>query len=879
MRIWRLWTDWQDKRRTREDDLGRELRAHLDLEAEERQAAGIPPEEARYAAQRAFGNVTQVKEEMRELWGWRWIEQVFEDARYAFRCLRKNPGFSAVAVLSLALGIGGNAAMFSIVNGVLLQPLPYPQPERLVRVTDYYPKGALIAMQQDSRTMDVAGASSSLEFNLTGRGEAARLIGSSVSANLFSLVGAAAEVGNTFVAGEDQPGRDQIVILSHALLKNRFGGDPRILGHSITLDGVNRQVVGVMPPDFSFPSPDVQLWIPLHLDPSDAEDYWGKGYMPLIARLRPGATLAQAQNELRTMIPHIITLFSFPMGRDWNSDAKVVSLQQDMVGDIRPKVLVLWFAVGIVLLVACANVANLLLSRATARSKEIGLRRALGAARGRLVRQFLTESVVLALAGGALGLALAFGALSVLKAAFPPDTPQLARAGMDWRVLTLMTMLAVLAGLVAGLAPALSASNLDLAGTIKSGGQRSAGVPGVRLRSSLIAAEVALAVILTIGAGLLIKSLWLMTQANPGFSSNQLLTVRVFPSQSLCANRAACVSLYNELLRRARGITGVAEVAATNAVPLSGETPAVPAEIEGHPLDPAAGVAPLLWAGAVTPDFFRIMRIPLLVGRAFSAADGEMSDQVIVVSAATARHYWPAENPLGKHIRVVWDKQWRTVVGVVGDVQQFSLGADTPDWMKGAVYMPYPQSVDLTERVPASMDLIVRTGADPAQVAGEIRSLVRDVNPNVPVSQVRTLREVVSGSTSKFRSMMWLFVSFAASALILAAVGTYGVVSYSISQRTYEMGVRVALGATKAGIFVLVLGQSLRLVLSGLAAGVAASLVLNRMLSRFLYGITPTDPLTFLAVGGLLVAMALLAGYFPARRAASIDPLMALRAD
>jgi len=879
MRIGSLWTRWQDKRRTREDDLERELRADLDLEAEERQATGVPPEEARYAAQRDFGNITQVQEEIRELWAWTWIEQFFEDARYALRSLRKNPGFSAVAVLSLALGIGGNAAMFSIVNGVLLQPLPYPQPERLMRVTDYYPKGALVAMQQDSRTMDVAGVTSNVEFNLTGRGEAARLIGSSVSANLFSLLGAGAEIGNTFVAGEDQPGRDQIVILSHALWKSRFGGDPRILGHSIALNGVDRQVVGVMPPSFSYPSSDAQLWIPLHLDPSDAEDYWGKGYMPLLARLRPGATRPQAQNELRLMIPHIITLFSFPMGRDWNSDAKVVPLQEDMVGDLRPKVLALAFAVGMVLLVACANVANLLLSRATARSKEIGLRAALGAARGRLVRQFLTESVVLALAGGALGLALGFGALSVLKSTFPADTPQLARAGMDWQVLTLMTVLAVLTGLAAGLAPALSASNFNLAGTIKSGGQRAAGVPGVRLRSSLIAAEVALAVILTVGAGLLIKSLWLMTQANPGFSSTQLLTVRAFPSQSFCANRAACVSLYNELLRRAKGITGVAEVAATNAVPLSGETPAVPAEIEGYPLDPAASIAPLLWAGAVTPDFFRVMRIPLLIGKAFSAADGQVSAQVVIVSAATARRYWPAENPLGKHIRVVWDKQWRTVVGVVGDVRQFSLGSDTPDWMKGVVYMPYPQSVDLTEGVPASMDLVVRTGADPAQVAGEIRSLVRDVNPNVPVSQVRTLKEVLSGSTSNFRSMMWLFVSFAASALILAAVGTYGVVSYSTAQRTYEMGVRVALGATKAGIIVLVLSQSLRLVLSGLAVGVAASLVVNRMLNRFLYGVTATDPLTFLTVGGFLVAMALLAGYFPARRAASIDPLMALRAD
>jgi len=870
---------WREKRQAREEDLEREVDADLELEAEEQRQTGVPAGEARHAARRAFGSTAFVQEEVREAWGWMWLEQFWQDLRYGFRTLRKNAGFTAVAAISLALGIGGNAAMFSIVNGVLLRPLPYAQPDRLVRVTGYYPKGAVVALQQDSRTMEVAGAGEPAELNVVIAGDAQRLAGSAVSANLFSLLDAEAEMGNTFFPGQDHPGQDRVAIISDALWRQRFTGDPSAIGRVISVEGVGRQIVGVMPPGFAFPSSQVQLWIPLHLDPNDAEDYWGKGYMPLVARLRPGATLAQARNELHPLIAHAITLFSFPMGRDWNSDATVLPLQDDLVSGVRTKLLVLAAAVGMILLIACANVASLLLSRATARRKEIGLRSALGAARGRLLRQLLAESVALALIGGFLGLWLAWGALAVLKGSLPAGTPRLAQVGIDWRVLAFMALLTLLTGLAAGLAPAWSTSRVNLVETIKSGGQRATGAAGIRLRGSIITAEVALAVVLAVAAGLLTRSLWRMMQVNPGFNPTQLVAVQVSPDLSLCRQRAACVALYNQLLMRAQGISGVAEVAAVNAVPLSGVTPFFPVDVEGHPRDPAQNIAPLFWAEAVTPGAFRILNIPILAGRGFTETDGEKSASVVVVSASTARRYWPGENPIGKQIRAVWDQQWRTVVGVVGDLRLYSLASNLPDGTDGALYMPYPQAVDLTEQIPAAMSLLVRTGSDPARVATEIRGLVRELNPNIPVGEVRTLEDVVNNSTSQPRSLMWLFVSFAACALLLAAIGTYGVISYSTTQRTYEMGVRMALGASRISIIGLVLGQSLRLVLTGLALGAGAALLLVRMIASLLYGVTTTDPIAYVAAGVLLVAVGLLAGFVPARRAANTDPLLALRAE
>jgi putative ABC transport system permease protein len=879
MKLWRTISSRFIRREQREDELAKEISAHLDLEAEERAESGISTKDARYEAFRAFGNAEIVKEDVRKAWGGLWLEELLRDLRFGFRTFRSSPGFAIVAVLSLALGIGGNAAMFSMVNNVLLRPLPYTQPEKLVRVTGFYPKGAVAAMQQLSATMEVAGVTSGEEFNLAGRGDTLRIPGCSVSANFFTLLGVEPQIGEVFRSGQDQPGSDQLVILSHAIWEKKFASDPTIIGRMLTIDGKGRQVIGVMPATFRFPSADTDLWIPLHMDSRDSEDYWGKGFMPAIGRLRGTATVAQARGELHPLIARIIPMFSFPMGRNWNVDSTVEPLQKNLTGDVRSKLLLLLCAVSLVLLIACVNVAGLLLARATSRRKEIGLRVALGAARGRLIRQFLAESIGLALTGAVVGLALAYGGLAVLKSAIPLDIPGLREPAIDLPVLVFMAVLAMLTGLLAGIAPALHCTKLDVVDLVKSGGQRSTGVSGVRLRGLLISGEVALAVVLAVGAGLLVKSLWRMVQVNPGFSPERMLTVRVSHMKSDCKVRATCITFYEELLRRARAISGVSEAATVNTVPLYGQMPAVPAEIEGHPLVASDATAPLLWAGGISSNYFRVMRIPLIAGREFAESDAEKSAKVIIVSAATAQKYWPGENPIGKHIRVVWDNDWRTVVGVVGDVKEYSLVSNIPDFLSGEIYMPYPQSVDLSEQIPATMQLIVRMDSEGNNLVRDVRSIVMELDPSVPVGEVRTLDSIITNSTAEPKSLMWLFVTFAGCALVLAAIGTYGVVSYSAAQRTYEMGVRVALGASRSAVFGLVIGQSFRLVIAGLAVGVATSLAATRILAGFLYDVSPTDPVTLVGVAALLIGIAVVAGFVPARRAARIDPVTALRVE
>jgi predicted permease len=859
-------------------ELAEELEFHRSLKRQENERAGVLPETLAALTEKQMGNITLAKEESRDMWSFLKLERLLQDLRYAGRMFARTPGFTSIAVLSLALGIGGNAAMFSLVNTLLIRPLPYFEPDRLIRIAGTYPRAAVPFFQERARTMDVAAVSPGADFNLTGHGEAIRVFGSNASANFFSVLGAPVARGRSFEPGEDAPGRDSVVIISDSLWKTKFGSDAAIIGRAVTLNGINREIIGVMPPGFSFPSSRVQAWIPMRLDPSNFLEYWAGEFVPLIARIRPGASTGQAQGEIRSLVSQFRKTFPYPMARDWNADAAAIPLQQDLMGDIRGRLIILLCAVGMVLLIACANVASLLLSRATTRRKEIALRAALGAGRPRIVRQLLTESVLLAILGGGLGILFGMSCLSIFKSLLPSATPGLAQTSIDWPVIGAVAALALFTGLAFGIAPALSASQTDLTETIKTGSQRSTAGIWSRLRSWLIAGEVALTVVLVVSAGLLIKSLYSLSEADPGFNPPHVLAIPISPNQSSCAQRAACIALYDRILERARSISGVVDTAVASSIPLDGELPTLAVDVEEHPKD-ASHPAPVLWSGAVSSDYLRLMHIPLLRGREFTQSDGENSARVLIISESTARHFWRGENPIGKHIKSTDEQQWRTVVGVVGDVRHYSLSKGLPAWIPGAMYMPYAQSVRQDGQIPAAMTLLVKAGADSMRLKNEIRKLAEDQDPNIPIGRVQPLEEVVSSSISDFRSTIRVFISFAGAAMLLAAIGIYGLMSYWVTQRTYEIGVRVAIGATRQQIVSTVMNQGLRVSLYGIGVGVLAAFVLTRFLRSLLYGIGATDPVTFALVTALVLTVAVAATSFPAWRAARIDPAKSLRVD
>jgi putative ABC transport system permease protein len=601
--------------------------------------------------------------------------------------------------------------------------------------------------------------------------------------------------------------------------------------------------------------------------------------MPAVARLRPQFTAAQAHDELRASVDRIAGLFPWP-APDWNREAAALPLQEDLVKDLRPKLLVLQSAVLIVLLIACANAGSLLLARAATRGKEMALRATLGARRGRIVRQLLTESLLLCVLGGAAGIALAVAMVSGLEAALPADARGFARIELDPGVVAFATGLSLFCGLLFGVVPAAAASRVDLTAMIKTGGPRSASRSGTRLRAAFVAGEVALAVVLAVGAGLLLRTLHGLSRVDPGFRSARILTAVVSPNPAACDERASCVALYDEILRRVVAQGGAEDAAAASSVPLGPGQPLLPVEMDGHPLQVAEKVPPLLWSGAVTSGYFRVLGVPILRGRGFGPEDAYGAAPVAVVSAATARRYWPGQDPIGKRVRVVMGEQhWRTVVGVAGDVRQYTLSGREPAQITGALYLPYPQAVGLDRRIPRVMTLVVKTPAEASSVAGRLREVVARVNPEMPVSDVRGLEGRLEDSIQEPRLLGGLFAGFAAGALLLAAIGTYGIVSYQAAQRTYEIGVRVAVGATRAQVFGLVVGQGLRLAVVGLALGLTAAVLLGRALESFLYGVSARDPFTLGTVGALLLGTVLLASSLPGRRAAAIDPVRALRVD
>ncbi len=806
------------------------------------------------------------------------METFFQDIRYGLRILWKSPGFAAVAVLTLALGIGANTAIFSLVNGILLVPLPYSHPEQLVSVTGTYPRGAFAAMRQQVRSMDVATYAEGHEFNLTGMDEPVRLTATMVSAELFSVLGSRPEMGRTFHPGEDAAGQDAYVVLSHSLWQSRFGSDPSIVGRTIQIDGMSRQVLGVMPAEFRFPSAKTQIWLPLHIDPRDATSSWASDYMPVVARLRTGSTLEQARAEVRMFQSHVGELFPFRMPKEWNADVSVVPLQTNMVSDVRTRLLMLLGAVALILLIACANVANLMLSRAAVREKEFGIRSALGAGRVRIIRQLLTESIVLASLGGLLGLAIASAGMSLLKLALPADTPRLMDVHLDWRVLAFTCGLSVLTGLIFGLAPAFQSSKTALAEPLKSGGRSTSLSVSQRLRNSLATAEVGFAALLIIAAGLLIRSFWALSHVNPGFQPEQLITARITPNQSFCSDTERCLTFYRSLLDQVQASPSVKGAALINTLPLGGRVAKRSVNIENF-VSPTGGmVAPLFWMDTVSAEYFRVMNVPLLSGRSFSTAEMSGNPPVAIVDVETARRFWPGQDVVGKHIRLLGEMNWRTIVGITTDVRAFSLQRTTPDFMRGTVYLPLSPTATLEDRrVPSEMTIAIRTTAGESQAEAMLQRIVNGLNHDVPVSEVRTMGAVLSEAVSTPASTTSLFVTFAGLALVLGMIGIYGVLAFLVSKRTREIGIRIALGAQRSDVLWLVLKEGLKFAVVGTALGLAGSFVTTRWLASELYGVRPTDPLTYIGVSVVMAVVSLLACYVPARRAMQVDPLVALR--
>jgi len=860
-----------------QQNLEQEIASHLEMSARDHEDRGNTPQQAAQAARREFGNVALVQHVTRDQWRGRWLEDLLQDLRHGARLLRRSPGFTIIVVLTLALGIGANTAIFSLVNSILLRPLPYAHPEQLVSINGNYPKGAVVALRDRSKTMDLAAYAEGYEFNLTGLGDPIRLSGTPVSAELFSILGAKAAIGRTFHSGDDTAGKSSFVILSNSLWQRQFRSDPSILGHLITLDGMQREIVGVMPPDFRFPSPQTEVWTPIDIDPRNPHTYWGGDFMPTIARLRPGATLQQADTEIRFLQPQVATMFPWPMPKDWNPELSAVSLQTGLLGDVRSRLLILLAAVVLVLLIACANIANLTLSRASVREKEIAIRASMGAARHRIMRQLITESVLMASFGGALGLLLASIGLTLLKSTIPTSTPGLGNVAIDWRVLLFTAALVVFTGIVSGIAPAFQSSRTELTESLKAGGRGATLSKGHRVRSALVSGELALAVLLVSAAGLLIHSLWALSHVDPGFRSDNVLTARITPNQNFCADQGRCFSFYHDLLREVRALPGVSEASLINTLPLGGRLQKRSSDVEGY-VPTTEKPAPLFWLNTISPGYFNSMRIPIMSGREFNEADATGNPRSVIISAETARRFFPNGDAVGKHLRLIGQEDWCTIVGIANDVRAYDLRRNLPTWMDGMIYVPYGPGATLEDgSVPAQMTLVLRSAATLPQHEQSIRSVTASLNPETPVSDLKAMPDILSGETAAPRSITSLFAAFATLALVLGVIGIYGVISFFVGQRTREIGIRIAMGAQRRDILKLVVNEGLMLTVIGIGAGLGAAFALTSFLSSLLYGVSATDPLDFAAVAALFAGVALVASYIPARRAMRVDPLTALR--
>ena len=857
------------------DDVAEELRQHLDDQYRELRAAGASHDDALRAMADDVSAVRSRRSGLRP-------ELIAADVRYAFRTLRRNPGFAIVVLLTLALGIGANAAIFSVVNGVLLRPLPYRDADRLMVIWGDLKRpglngipasaGEYVDYRDRSHAFEQVAAYDTVGFNLTGGGEPERVEGAVVTTTFFSLLGASAQVGRTFIAAEDQPGRDDVVVLSHSLWTRRFSANPAIVGQTIPVDGRPTQVVGVMPAAFQFPDRSIEIWKPFLLDAEALSDNnrGSHGYTAL-ARLKAGISRQQAQADLNA----VTAAFKADHPGNYRNGfgTTLRPLQEEIVGDTGRPLMVLLGAVAVVLLIACANVANLLLARAASRRKEIALRTALGASRGRLVRQLMTESVLVSAIGGLIGLGLAAWGVDLLIASAPDSLPRIQEVGVDARVAGFTVLVSLATGLVFGLVPALRASRAPLNDALKEGGRAGSGVHGFAGRA-LVVSEVALSLVLLIAAGLLIHSFTRLQDVAPGFDSSRLLTFRLSLPESRYTTFQKGQSFFDEFFTGLRRSPGVRGVAAINVLPFSGLGGSRSFHIEGReekrPEDQTEEQLRI-----VTDGYFAAMGIPIVAGREFTDRDALNQPRVAVVNDAMAKKHWPHESPIGRRVSFSTDEpHWYEIVGVAGNIKHRALEvADRPE-----LYVPYRQPLFAGWTV-RPMYVIARTSADPASTVAIARHEIARVDRDQPISDVRTMDERIGRSLSSRRFSMVLLALFAGLALTLAAVGIYGIVAYSVTERTHEIGVRVALGAQRRDVMAMVVGQGMTMTIVGTAIGVAASAALARLMSSLLFGVSAVDPATFVAIPLLLIAVALAACYVPARRAMRVDPLQTLRSE
>jgi putative ABC transport system permease protein len=871
------------RRGSLEREMEEEMRFHLEMQIDQNLEAGMAPEEARYAARRQFGNQTWLKEASREMWSLNSIETLIQDLRYGIRTLMKNPGFTFVVVLTLALGIGANTAIFSVVNGVLLRPLPYYEPERLVMVwaeqpiqkaqlgvTDYPVTVAdFVDWRNQNQVFEHMAAMFGHRPNLTGGGEPESVAALYASASLFPLLGARLAMGRAFLPEEDLAGADRVVVLSHGLWQERYGADPKIIGQKITLDNRGFTVIGVTAPGFQFPqrgelparfrvAMKIDLYLPFGFTPAEMNDRLDDR-LAVVARLKPGISVVQASAEMSAIARRLTEQYP-----QTNTDrgVRLTPLHQQAVGKARTALLVLLGAVGFVLLIACANVANLLLARAAGRQKEMAIRAALGASRWRVVRQLLSESLLLAFSGGAAGLLLAWRLVELLLSIASDNLPRAQDIRLDTRVAGFTLVVSLLTGIVFGLLPALQASKINFGEALKEGGRDSAGLLRRRLRGFLVVGEVALALVLLVGAGLLTRSFARLTEVDPGFDPRRILMMNVWPQPPKYTN-AQANAFHQRTLERVRGLPGVEAAAMVYSAPLSGEGLRNSFGIEGRPAEETfnAGVR------IISPEFFKTFRVPLVDGRLLAESDDAKAPPVVAVSESLARIYFANENPVGK--RIIISGGTRAIVGVVGDIKYSALDEEA----RAEVYFPMAQSTRRT------MSLAVRASGDPMQIVAAVRGQVRAEDKEMPISNLQTMERLMDKSVAPRRFNMLLLGLFALVGLALAAVGLYGVMSYTVTQRTREIGVRMAMGAQTGAVLRLIVGEGMKLAIIGALLGLGGALALTRLMKTLLYGVSATDPLTFIAIAAALIIVALLACWIPARRAASMDPLVSLRVE